>query len=98
MRALNSPSLARSQNLRLIELLSLRPIPQQRSSRSPAGAISPSDVKNVEGKMEHTTLPRLPGRDYAGTVIHGPVEWIGVEVWGTRAARSAIRSMVAMRN
>jgi len=25
----------------------------------------------------------VPGRDYAGTVIHGPVEWIGVEVWGT---------------
>src|SRR5260370_35813494 len=48
-----------------------------------AGAISPSDVKNVEEKMEHTTLPRVPGRDYAGTVIHGPVEWIGVEVWGT---------------
>jgi NADPH2:quinone reductase len=33
-----------------------------------AGAISPSDVKNVEGKMEHVTLPRVPGRDYAGTV------------------------------
>ena len=48
-----------------------------------AGAISPSDVKNVEGKMEHTTLPRVPGRDYAGTVLHGPVEWIGAEVWGT---------------
>ena len=38
---------------------------------------------NVEGKMEQTTLPRVPGRDYAGTVIHGPAEWIGVEVWGT---------------
>ena len=48
-----------------------------------AGAISPSDVMNVEGKMEQTTLPRVPGRDYAGTVIHGPAEWMGVEVWGT---------------
>jgi NADPH:quinone reductase len=28
-------------------------------------------------------LPRVPGRDYAGTVIHGPAEWIGAEVWGT---------------
>src|SRR6476619_4832354 len=33
--------------------------------------------------MEHTTLPRVPGRDYAGTVVDGPVEWIGAEVWGT---------------
>jgi NADPH2:quinone reductase len=28
-------------------------------------------------------LPRVPGRDYAGTVISGPAEWIGAEVWGT---------------
>lgn len=48
-----------------------------------AGAISPSDVKNVEGKMEHVTLPRVPGRDYAGTVAWGPAEWVGTEVWGT---------------
>jgi NADPH2:quinone reductase len=40
-------------------------------------------VKNVEGKMEHTTLPRVPGRDYAGTVVGGPPEWMGAEVWGT---------------
>jgi len=33
--------------------------------------------------MEHTTLPRVPGRDYAGTVIGGPGDWIGAEVWGT---------------
>jgi NADPH:quinone reductase len=48
-----------------------------------AGSITPSDVKNVEGKMEGTTLPRVPGRDYAGTVVEGPAEWIGAEVWGT---------------
>ena len=33
--------------------------------------------------MEHVTLPRVPGRDYAGTVVGGPAEWIGAEVWGT---------------
>jgi NADPH2:quinone reductase len=33
--------------------------------------------------MEHTTLPRVPGRDYAGAVIEGPAEWLGAEVWGT---------------
>jgi NADPH:quinone reductase-like Zn-dependent oxidoreductase len=45
-----------------------------------AAPINPSDVKNVEGKMEHTTLPRVPGRDCAGTVIRGPADWIGAEV------------------
>ena len=38
---------------------------------------------NVEGKMEHGTVPRVPGRYYAGTVIQGSAEWIGAEVWGT---------------
>lgn len=46
-----------------------------------AASVNPSDVKNVEGKMEGTTLPRVPGRDLAGTVVHGPKELIGQEVW-----------------
>jgi len=33
----------------------------------PAG-INPSDVKNVAGAF-HATLPRIPGRDYAGVVV-----------------------------
>jgi NADPH:quinone reductase-like Zn-dependent oxidoreductase len=33
--------------------------------------------------MKQTTLPRIPGRDYAGVVEQGPAEWIGAEVWGT---------------
>ncbi len=48
-----------------------------------AASINPSDVKNVAGAMKHTTLPRIPGRDYAGAVEAGPPEWIGAEVWGT---------------
>lgn len=48
-----------------------------------AASINPSDVKNVAGAMKQTTLPRIPGRDYAGVVEHGPVAWIGAEVWGT---------------
>lgn len=30
-----------------------------------AAAINPSDVKNVLGKMHETTVPRIPGRDFA---------------------------------
>ncbi len=48
-----------------------------------AASINPSDVRNVAGAMKQTTLPRIPGRDFAGVVGAGPAEWIGAEVWGT---------------
>jgi NADPH2:quinone reductase len=48
-----------------------------------AASINPSDVKNVQGAMGQTTLPRTPGRDFAGIVEAGPAAWIGAEVWGT---------------
>ena len=37
-----------------------------------AASINPSDVKNVAGTMRQTTLPRIPGRDFAGVVEAGP--------------------------
>ena len=33
--------------------------------------------------MEGTTLPRTPGRDFAGVVADGPAELLRTEVWGT---------------
>ncbi len=48
-----------------------------------AASINPSDVKNVQGKMEGTTLPRIPGRDFAGIVVEGPPNLRGMEVWGS---------------
>ncbi len=48
-----------------------------------AAGINPSDVKNVAGTMHGTTLPRTPGRDFAGMVVQGPAEWMGREVFGT---------------
>jgi NADPH:quinone reductase-like Zn-dependent oxidoreductase len=48
-----------------------------------AASINPSDVKNVAGAMKQTTLPRVPGRDFAGVVEAGPAKWVGTEVWGT---------------
>jgi NADPH:quinone reductase-like Zn-dependent oxidoreductase len=47
-----------------------------------AASINPSDVKNVAGKMEGTTLPRTPGRDFAGFVAEGPPGLRGLEVYG----------------
>ena len=51
--------------------------------RVEAASINPSDWKNVQGAMPRTTLPRTPGRDFAGVVTAGPAAWIGAEVWGT---------------
>ena len=48
-----------------------------------AASVNPSDVKNVMGKMKGTTLPRTPGRDFAGVVVEGPSHLTGTEVWGT---------------
>lgn len=48
-----------------------------------AAAINPSDIKNVLGKMHETTLPRIPGRDFAGVVVEGPAELIGKSVFGS---------------
>lgn len=48
-----------------------------------AAAVNPSDVKAALGFMPHAVWPRTPGRDFAGRVVAGPSEWLGVEVWGT---------------
>jgi NADPH:quinone reductase-like Zn-dependent oxidoreductase len=48
-----------------------------------AACINPSDVKNLQGKMSITTLPRTPGRDFAGIVVEGPEDRINTEVWGS---------------
>jgi NADPH:quinone reductase-like Zn-dependent oxidoreductase len=48
-----------------------------------ATAINPSDVKNVAGRF-NASLPRVPGRDYAGVIVGGDAE-NGSEVWGSGA-------------
>ena len=83
MRALRFDTFGDPSVLKLVDL----PDPQPRDGfavvRITGASINPSDVKNVAGAMEGTTLPRTPGRDYAGVVERGPAEWIGREVFGT---------------
>ena len=64
--------------LREIELAGLEP--DEVRVEVFAAAVNPSDVKNVQGAMAQTTLPRTPGRDLAlhhpapqGTRIHALV-------------------------
>jgi NADPH:quinone reductase len=70
----------------MLELVELGAPPLEHTTalvRVMAASINPSDVKNVAGAMTQTTLPRVPGRDFAGVVEAGPAGWIGAEVWGT---------------
>ncbi len=48
-----------------------------------AAGLNPSDVKNVLGRFPYTTVPRIPGRDFAGVVVEGPSQLLGQAVWGT---------------
>lgn len=47
-----------------------------------AAAINPSDIGNVAGRFKNTTLPRTPGRDFAGVVVKGK-QHEGEEIWGS---------------
>jgi len=69
--------------LRVVEIEEARPAPGEVLIAVRAAGVNPSDVGNLAGRFSRTTLPRTPGRDYAGVVVQGPSEWLGKEVWGT---------------
>lgn len=48
-----------------------------------ATSIQPSDVLNSKGSFSLTAFPIIPGRDFAGTVVDGPEQWVGRDVFGT---------------
>jgi NADPH:quinone reductase-like Zn-dependent oxidoreductase len=69
--------------LQYVDLPKPVPAPGEVLIEVKAAGLNPSDVKNVLGRFPYTTLPRIPGRDFAGVVIEGPEELVGREVWGT---------------
>ncbi len=69
--------------LELAEVRAPSPAPGDAVVRVEAAGVNPSDVKNVAGAFPRTRPPRVPGREFAGTVIDGPAEWVGRRVWGT---------------
>ena len=81
MRAMRFEAFGDPSVLKLMELAA--PAADERTAlvRVMAASINPSDVKNVAGAMKQTTLPRIPGRDFAGVVEAGPAEWLGAEGW-----------------
>lgn len=57
------------------------PGPGELLVRVKAAGINPADLKNVSGHFKATTLPRIPGRDFAGVIVDG--KRAGEEVWGS---------------
>jgi NADPH:quinone reductase-like Zn-dependent oxidoreductase len=79
---------AKAENIGALHLqIAAQPQPTPKAGeavvRVQAAAINPSDVKACLGLMPQAVWPRSPGRDFAGTVVAGPSEWIGREVWGS---------------
>jgi len=81
MRSLRFADFGPPSVLRFEEL----PIPEPGEAgalvRVKAAGINPSDIGNVAGHFKKTTLPRTPGRDFAGIAVEGKYE--GKEVWGS---------------
>ena len=48
-----------------------------------AAGVNPSDGRAALGAMPQAIWPRTPGRDWAGTIVAGPVDSIGREVFGS---------------
>jgi len=83
MQALRFHQFGAFENLRVESLPDPRPGAGEVVVHIRAASLNPSDAKNVLGRMEGTTLPRTPGRDFAGVVVAGPSAMLGAEVWGT---------------
>ena len=90
MRALRFVEFGPPSVLRIQEIAIPEPGQGETLVRVKAAAINPSDIGNVAGRFKTTTLPRTPGRDFAGTVVAGDREK-GDQVWGSSPALGIIR-------
>jgi NADPH:quinone reductase len=82
MRALNFYQTGSLDYLRIEEVPQPNPAPGEVLVQVKAAAINPSDIKNVQGKMHETTVPRVPGRDFAGVIVKGSEKLVGQSVFG----------------
>ena len=85
-RALNIAAQAASPEAIAVELVEFganRPSEGDVTIEVRAAGINPSDAKAMLGIMPSAVFPRTPGRDFAGVVVDGPRDLVGLEVWGT---------------
>ena len=83
MKALQFDKTGDLSSLRFVDVPTPTPGADEVLVQIKAAGLNPSDVKNVLGRFPYTTLPRIPGRDFAGVVVEGPPALIGQQVWGT---------------
>jgi NADPH:quinone reductase len=83
MKALQFSATGDLASLRFVDVATPVPAADEVLVQIKAAGLNPSDVKNVLGRFPYTTLPRIPGRDFAGVVVEGPQALLGQEVWGT---------------
>src|SRR5580658_5843574 len=90
MKALRFAEFGPPSVLRIQEVAIPEPGQGETLVRVTAAAINPSDIGNVAGRFKTTTLPRTPGRDFAGTVVAGSRRK-GEEVWGSCPVLGIVR-------
>lgn len=85
MKALQLAKDGSSPSLNLISLPTPTPKADELLLKIHASPILPSDILNSKGSFKITTFPRVPGRDFAGTVALAPSNpsLIGTSVFGT---------------
>jgi NADPH2:quinone reductase len=82
MKALRFAEFGAPSVLRIEEVAIPKPGEGEALIHVKAAAINPSDLGNVAGRFKNTTLPRTPGRDFAGIVVKGK-RHEAEEVWGS---------------
>lgn len=60
-----------------------KPGPGEVKVRVEVAGVNASDVLGILGRFPNARLPRIVGRDFAGTIVEGPSELVGTPVWGT---------------
>ena len=67
-----------------------RPVPEPKPGecliKIASAGVNPSDVLGTQGYFSHAKLPRIPGRDFSGTVVKGSPKIVGKAVWGSGGA------------
>ena len=83
MRAIQITLFGDPNDVRTRDVATPSPAPGEVLVKIEAAGVNPSDAVNIRGGFPKTTLPRIIGRDFAGTVVHGPDDLAGVNVWGS---------------
>jgi NADPH2:quinone reductase len=90
MKALRFAEFGPPSVLRIEEVPIPEPDEGEALVRVKAAAINPSDIGDVAGRFKKTTLPRTPGRDFAGVVVKAK-QHEGEEVWGCAPMLGIVR-------